>query len=195
MTVPMSHQSPANTEEMRTPVLLEQHSRWSAANARLWGGAARKPIMLPVAVDPTEPKEPWGAPVNLLDLPSPKLIIRLVALKHGVPSSHLTGPARTRDLVAARDQAIGMIWTHCRQMSLPALGRFFERDHTTILHSLRKLRLHGQAYYRRVGSGEGSRVIPITHRGRQKTRLQSLRPEANQPKSNLSETHSTRDIH
>ena len=138
-----------------TPALMAQHSNWLAARSRLWAGAPPKTAPVPDRADEPvpEPVVPWGAPINLLDLPSPRFIIRLVALRRGVRTIEMKGPARTREVVAARDEAIGLIWTHCRQLSLPTVGRLFDRDHTTILHTLRKQHLQGDHFYRRRRQG------------------------------------------
>lgn len=62
-----------------------------------------------------------------------------VAERHGLTVKDLTGRGRTRHLSHARFEAFWL----CRQekrsdglhrWSLPAIGRFFGRDHTTVLH-------------------------------------------------------------
>lgn len=83
---------------------------------------------------------PWGVPVNLLAPASHKTIIKLVSLRHEVAMSDMTGLTRFRNIVAARNDAIALIYTHCPWLSLPQMGTIFGRDHTTILHSLEKVR-------------------------------------------------------
>ena len=61
-----------------------------------------------------------------------------VAHKHGMSFRDLVGASRTKLLVIARDEAIRAVADARPDMSLPAIGRVFKRDHTTILHSLRK---------------------------------------------------------
>lgn len=64
--------------------------------------------------------------------------IRSVAEDHQVAFAEIVGPHRDRRIVKARHQAIlGVIarWPH---MSLPQVGRFFNRDHSTILAVLGK---------------------------------------------------------
>lgn len=128
--------------------LAEQHERWVGARERLW--KVRPKIMpVPKIVIPA-PEPVWGAPVNLIGPPSPRTVMKLVALKHGLAFADLSGPVRSKPVVAARHEAIGLVWTHCRAISLPAVGRLFNRDHTSILHCLRKLRkLHARPVYRR----------------------------------------------
>lgn len=97
---------------------------------------------------PVTKAEKWGAPVTLIGLPGSKTVIRLVSLKHGTSVADLTGPSKTIPLVKARDEAVSLIYTHCRYLSLPYIARMFGRHHTTVLHTLRKLRLTGMPAYR-----------------------------------------------
>ena len=66
-------------------------------------------------------------------------IIEEAALVFGVSVEELCGPSRTRALVAARRATMYL----CRSLtseSLPAIGRSFgDRDHSTVLHSVRKV--------------------------------------------------------
>lgn len=151
--------------------LAEQHERWVGARERLW--KVRPKIMpIPEVVIPA-PDPEWGAPINLIGPASPRTIVKLVALKHGLTPGDLSGPNRSRPFVAARHEAIALVWTHCRAVSLPAVGRMFQRDHTTILHSLRKLRkLHARPAYRR----EPNKVIHTNFHNSQEG-LQSLNTE------------------
>lgn len=134
-------------------VLMEQHERWAAARERLWKPTRRdiRSIIaaLPEPVEEAEP-EPWGCPLNMLAKPSPRFLIKLVAVRRGIEPKEMLGRMKTVPFVAARDEAVALIYTHCRKMSLPELGRLFGgRDHTTILHSLRKMRKRGAPVYRR----------------------------------------------
>ena len=132
-----------DTSEVARPrgELLAQHANWQAARARLWRSS---PVEKPARPAPTpslsvETVEGWGVPVNLLGAPSALTVIRLVSLKHGIRVSDVKGDSRSRDMVAARDHAIGLVYTHCGPMSTPQLGRLFGgRDHSTIIHSLQK---------------------------------------------------------
>lgn len=69
-------------------------------------------------------------------------IIAQVAAWHGLTYSDIIGPGRTAPLVLARQDAMVAVDLAVRArgttLSLPALGRIFKRDHTTLLHSLRK---------------------------------------------------------
>ena len=76
---------------------------------------------------------------------SSKAIIREVAEKTGVSYDLIMSPSRNKRIVAARDQAIRAVCDEYSNLSLPQIGRIFGRDHTTILHSLRKTRRPDQA--------------------------------------------------
>lgn len=76
--------------------------------------------------------------IDLLTPPSWKVLLALVAAKHGLKPSDLTGPDRARPYVEARYDAIALIYTHM-DVSLPVLGKKFGgRDHSSILHGLRR---------------------------------------------------------
>ena len=85
-------------------------------------------------------RHPVPAPHKML---SPRAeiqqVIDRVALEHNVTAKDIVGPRRTRELVKARDAAILDVSTRWPWLSLPRLGRIFgNRDHTTIMHSLKK---------------------------------------------------------
>jgi hypothetical protein len=142
-------------------VLMDMHQDHVARRLRLGMPVmSRRSVREAVAALPPPKPRPapdlWGCPVNLYGLPSPRLIIKLVALKHGVSVATMLGPSRSRPMVAARYEAIGLIYTHCRAMSLLEMGRLFGgRDHTSILHALRKMRLAGRPVYRVIPSIHG----------------------------------------
>ncbi|MBX3751922.1 MAG: hypothetical protein KF897_17725, partial [Opitutaceae bacterium] len=48
------------------------------------------------------------------------------------------GASRTRHVVEARFEAIRLVRAARPDLSLPAIGRLFNRDHTTILHALKR---------------------------------------------------------
>lgn len=70
---------------------------------------------------------------------SPRRIIARVAENHGISAADITGPSRKAAIVHARWEAIAAVAAEHRRLTLPALGRIFgDRDHTSILHALRK---------------------------------------------------------
>ena len=64
-------------------------------------------------------------------------LLREEAARFGLSSADLLGPSRKRKVVAARCAAMRRVWSETT-LSLPAIGRLFGRDHTTVLHMLRK---------------------------------------------------------
>jgi hypothetical protein len=66
-------------------------------------------------------------------------LVKTVAQLHNTTVSDIMGPSRFADHVKARHQAVAVVAERFPHWSLPQLGRFFGRDHTTILHALRKM--------------------------------------------------------
>ena len=62
-----------------------------------------------------------------------------VASYYGLTVGELTSPGRTRQLCAPRHLAM-FLARERTAASLPELGRAFRRDHTSVLHAVRKLR-------------------------------------------------------
>lgn len=60
-----------------------------------------------------------------------------ICAKHCLSMAELVGPCRLQQFVDARHEAWWRARRETRQ-SLPQIARFFNRDHTTVLHGLRK---------------------------------------------------------
>lgn len=58
----------------------------------------------------------------------------------GLTRDQLLGPSRAADVVAVRHAAMYDIWLDT-SLSTVAIGRLFNRHHTTVLHALDKRRL------------------------------------------------------
>lgn len=71
-------------------------------------------------------------------------IIRHVASLYGVSYGDIVGHRRNRKIVAARHAAVRAVADARPDMTLPGMGRVFNRDHTTLLHALRKTKREGQ---------------------------------------------------
>ncbi len=71
--------------------------------------------------------EPIGVTVDKIFIAAEK--------KYGVSKSDLVGKSRVKEVAQARHVTIHLIRT-LTEMSLPAIGKLFNRDHTTILSSL-----------------------------------------------------------
>ena len=69
-------------------------------------------------------------------------IVREVAQAHSVPLDVLMGRSTLKPVCAARHEAMWMIRELQRNgkaaWSYPAIGRFFGRDHTTVMHCCRR---------------------------------------------------------
>lgn len=65
-------------------------------------------------------------------------IVEEIANRHEVKVADILSPKRCKKIVAARDEAIRALGIANPRWSYPDLGRFFGRDHTTIMHSLQK---------------------------------------------------------
>lgn len=64
-------------------------------------------------------------------------ITAAVAEKHNMTPAQMRGPQRIPEYCAARFEA----WKLAREMgySLPSIARYFNRDHSTIIHGLRRV--------------------------------------------------------
>ena len=65
--------------------------------------------------------------------------LRAVSTRTGVPLADILARDRRSPVAAARHEAIWRVGL-ATGWSLPRLGRFFKRDHTTVLHSIREMR-------------------------------------------------------
>lgn len=66
---------------------------------------------------------------------TPEKILTYVSQKFGVPEEDITSSKRSKDIARARHITIYLIRT-MTDMSLVATGKFFNRDHTTIMSSI-----------------------------------------------------------
>jgi hypothetical protein len=74
-----------------------------------------------------------------------RVIVGRIAKEHGVTFEDIMGPRRLKPVVAARKAAMIAVAAHMPRWSLPQIGRFFNRDHTTIMHALGRLKRGGAA--------------------------------------------------
>ena len=70
-------------------------------------------------------------------------IIAEVALAHRVTVEDILGQGRSAPLVKARHEAMVEVAIRRPAFSLPQIGRLFSRDHTSVLHVLRKYGIRG----------------------------------------------------
>lgn len=96
----------------------------------------------------TEPPPPLATDLLAGQVaPSMRAIARAVCAEWGVTLAELLSPRRDAGLVEAR-HAAWYLARHLNQASLPAIGRTFRRDHTTVLTGIRRFaeRLAGDAH-------------------------------------------------
>lgn len=71
-----------------------------------------------------------------------KAIIAEVALAHGVTVDDIKGKGRSVPLVKIRHAAIIEVAQRRPELSLPQIGKHFNRDHTTVCYVLQKHGIH-----------------------------------------------------
>lgn len=132
----------------------ELRRRYAAIRARL---NLRAPVVVEL---PARPPRPPGPPYDVISLyPSRKIYAEpagphlpestnprdraiaalvYVSRKHGVSIEDIKSERRQKFIIPARQEAIWMV-RHLTPWGLPKIGKFFgDRDHTTILHGIRK---------------------------------------------------------
>ena len=72
-----------------------------------------------------------------------------VAAEFGVTTSQITSVKRGSETVCAARGWICRI-AHGRGYSLPAIGRYLHRDHTTVLHAIRQTETRGKLVFKSV---------------------------------------------
>lgn len=74
--------------------------------------------------------------------PPAKVVMEHIARQAGFTSRDLRGPSRNRKLCEVRFDAIAEVYERCRfagkRYTVLELGRLFNRDHSSITHSLQK---------------------------------------------------------
>ena len=147
--------SPHPTQTVRgaDPILKQQLAHYAGVKARLGAVVQRRRVPRPVALPQPLPLSitasqeevvdspvviTGSAPLNMLALPSWRFLVALAAVRHGFSSEDILGPRRGKPLIAARCEAMGLVYQHT-PASLPRIGLCLNRDHTTVLHALRKI--------------------------------------------------------
>lgn len=122
----------------------EQLAHYAGVKARLRDSSQPAPLRVePAPLAPSAelalpPVQKRSAPLNMLTLPSWRFLVALAALRGEVRVEDILSTRRAQPISRARNDAIGLVYSHQRR-SLPAIGRMFKRDHTTIMHSIRKV--------------------------------------------------------
>jgi hypothetical protein len=105
------------------------------------GEALRAGILDPLPARPvSNPPSPPARPAALRPKPRRAMaeILDAVATAAGVERARLLGPCRARDLVRPRQLCMLLLRQLCPGASLPAIGFFLRRDHTTVLYGIRR---------------------------------------------------------
>ena len=84
-------------------------------------------------------RELYREATTLSGRPSVRQIIMAVAKEYGVAYGDIVGHARTSRILAARHKAVLLAKLTYRDISLPKLGKHFNKHHTSILNALRKM--------------------------------------------------------
>lgn len=111
----------AEIERLRAEIeKLKEERRTSAAEIARLGGEATKAALAAPHLRPA------------------RQILADIVAQHGYPVGVILGPGRADAIVKVRDAAIAAVHRARPDLSLPQLGLIFGRDHTSILHSLKK---------------------------------------------------------
>lgn len=103
----------------------------------LCAGLAAAPVAMAVGGLPLGPVASAAASTQSKDLIG--RILTTVAAESGLPTEVILSPLRTREAVAARQKGLYLAY-RLSGKSLPEIGRRFGgRDHTTVLHAVRKI--------------------------------------------------------
>lgn len=70
------------------------------------------------------------------------LAVSEIADRHEVELHEVLGLTRRRNVVNARHEAMSAL--HDQGMTYPQIGRFFGRDHTTVMHGVKRWRGSGR---------------------------------------------------
>ncbi|KKB81031.1 hypothetical protein VW35_02360 [Devosia soli] len=90
-----------------------------------------------------------------------RFLVEYAALAGGVDASDILGSNRTREVVDARHHALVLTYQHT-QASLPAIGRLFGKDHSTVCYAMNKYNARGKL----VDLFEGTRALLRPNSGR-----------------------------
>jgi hypothetical protein len=89
-----------------------------------------------------------------VDLVEAQRVVAAVCAVWNTNVEDLAGPSRARPIVPPRQTAMALIAGRCPRLSLPAIGRLFGRDHSTVIYALNthRRRIRREAAYARATS-------------------------------------------
>lgn len=172
-------QQGAKPREFADPAAMMRHYR--EVQARTWSPRPVRPAPQPrdaaVAEAPAQPApeaaaaEPVDAfwPVRLApgaflgDLrkwgPQRKTALRIiaqVAACHRLTVEDILGPSRKAPVIAARQDAMVEVFLARTDLSFPMIGRVFHRDHSTVVHAVKRRGFLGARDTRTARAAAGS---------------------------------------
>ena len=97
--------------------------------------------------------------------PAMSWVLAAVAEASGTSASLLLGPGQARALVRPRQLTMYLLRERCAGASLPAIGHFMRRDHTTVLYGCRRATdlLARDAGFRELHDRALRRLAEMTH--------------------------------
>jgi len=126
----------------------EMQDHYKAVHSRLFSPKRKpKPALVETPAQEEAPKPSMQFDETLLAHLPPGLkakakarrIVAEVAERHGFTADDIFGEGRKSALVAARWDAMTLVHRANPSWSLPQIGIFFNRDHTSVLHALRRM--------------------------------------------------------
>lgn len=154
--------------------LLEAHRERMARLARMGALPTRAVVVLP-------PKDKPAVPVAAVSVTGPlpaalngknrraRLLAADIAEARGLRFRDIVGPARFKEIVAARMEACFEIARQVPEISLKQIGKIVGKDHTTVINALRVMNER---------TGENVRGLGIVPDHRKRARRRSARISA-----------------
>lgn len=128
--------------------LADQARHYAAVRARLWGAPRRQWVKrewyIPTVVEAFQPSDKLDCAVRsvlALGRATTLQIVDIVSFCFAVPQAEVLGRSRSPRYTTPRHLAMTLAHRQLRGRtsgSLGAIGRVFGRDHTTVLHAIRK---------------------------------------------------------
>lgn len=138
---PVIAREPDNTEHIRLQraMVLEDHYMIRAARDGYWSNATLPPTKIDAINERMARHFEIAAENGLTTRPKIERIIRAVSTAYGLSKEDILSRRRTKNIVLPRQIAM-YVAKQTTLHSLPEIGRRFGgRDHTTVLHAVRKI--------------------------------------------------------
>ena len=118
----------------------EQIEHYKAVRERISGGTAKPKIVQEIQPEPkirVEPDFSQPEPKIRVEPDFRKRIIAECAAEFGITANDILGNSRVAHIVMARRKA-AWIFHQRGTMSYPQIGRILNKDHSTIIHAVRR---------------------------------------------------------